>query len=1096
MSGTLYYAQLDDEFFGPFALETVIGMHLTPDVSVLSTYTNEWKQACEYPELIDSLDLSLYETNEDEELITEEEQRVSHSRTAPSFNERSVFYILREGNPYGPYTLEALASVSLTDNMDVSLDGMATWHKVWEVSGLMEALRHLRTPNETQEFQTEQQDDKKVSFDEISETIRQIEALAPEEQPLFKRVFQSKEVEHEYLISEYNRKFQHLLELAGSLADALGRTADDGNKRHFVRLKLSTSLAADAVENVVRAINSHHLAEMERMKADKDKFTTASIATGHTDFPLPPPLDGICLSRLDFLTVLGDKNLCVTYDPAAESKAADFVNSIIGRLYGTNPARLVMTHVVDTDFMTGLDDSFKRFDRDLYQVISRTDDVRNTLASLQDRASTILRNLLVEKGATLQDYNRAHENKEANVLLVLKNFPHGLTADNLDTIKRLANVGPKAGIYIIILTSKDAVNGMTAKETETFDWTEFSGKSNSYHFRDSKHNILEALESYGPDDLTEGHTWFDTLTETDLRNIVKGVNAKCELKEDVVVSISDYLPDTSEWWSAASARQIEIPFGLGNDMHIKSLRITQESGQNTAVVIGIPGSGKSVFLHSLICSAAVRYSPDELRMYLIDFSGVEFNSYALGRLPHARVIAPEAEREFGLSILNELVEEGSRRMALCRDHNVSNIVDLKRLAPEMKVPRLLVIIDEFQKLFEIDNDPIAKEANSKIHIIIQEFRKFGINLVLATQKLPTSSFLPRDLIANRVVFKSAPGDFDALITSENRNGMPRLRTGQCVYNSESGASYANEIVQGFFTSKSDLDTLMSRIRDFEHGFTYEREPLKVFRSADLPVFEERRRAEYHKSVAPIPYIVPIYLGESIAVSDVDVYVELIKENANNLLIIGGEAEIARGITFNAMRSAIAGHTDDTAKVVVISGMRTDNPLNKKINDFAGKAHCDLIQANSTPDIEETLKAIREEVELRRNDEKIPQVHIYVTAFDFQSIRALDKDTSGSMPRLSAAAKDMDIIIRNGASVGVFVIAQTDTLEALNRVSQSSPLSLFNFRVALQMPEDISYKIIGSPLANKLFVFNRPASRFRGYVRDNARNQTIKFKPYK
>lgn len=568
------------------------------------------------------------------------------------------------------------------------------------------------------------------------------------------------------------------------------------------------------------------------------------------------------------------------------------------------------------------------------------------------------------------------------------------------------------------------------------------------------------------------------------------------MREDVIVSISDYLPQETDWWRSDSAKQIEIPFGLGGDMQMKSLKITQESGQNTAVVIGIPGSGKSVFLHSLICSAAVRYSPDELRMYLIDFSGVEFNSYALGKLPHARVIAPEAEREFGLSILNELVEEGSRRMAICRDHNVSNIVDLKRVAPKIKVPRLLVVIDEFQKLFEVDNDPISKEANSKIHIIIQEFRKFGINLILATQKLPTSSFLPRDLIANRVVFKSSPSDFDSLISVADRSGMPRLRTGQCVYNSESGAPYANEVVQGFYTSKPDLDALMDRIRDFEKTVCYDREPMKVFRSADLPLFDERRVAPLHNTVSPIPFIVPVYFGESIAVSDVDVNVELVKENANNILIIGGEGEIARSITFNAMRSAVAGHSEETAKVAIISGLRADNPMNEKIKEFSYSTQCDFAFASTAAEVSALLKTLREEVERRRNDETVPQQHIYVTCFDFQSVRVLDKDTSGAMPKLSQAAKDMDMIIRNGASVGVFVILQTDTLDSLNRASQSSLLPMFNFRVALQMSEDLSYKIIGTPLANKLFVFNRPASRFRGYVRDNIRNQSIKFKPYK
>ena len=1082
---TIYYAQLDDEVFGPFSLETIIDMHLTPDVLVLSTDTNEWKQACDYSELIDSLDLSLYEMNEgSQESGDVDSESIYVNRVAPSFNERSMFYIRRGGSPYGPYNLEALASVSLSEDTEISLDGMTNWFKVREITGLLNTLDAIsRMEPATEEPQNSTQGNQ----EEISEILNRIQGLVPAKKQLFRRVFHTKEAELDFLISEYKRVFNTLLNLVKSLSEI---TSSSNLNRRAVSLITST------VNDVAVKINEHYQAELAHLNVSKNDYTTSSVSVGKTYFSFLPPLDEIEISRIDFLTVLGKKNLCVTYDSESESKATDFVNSIVAKLYEQNPARIIVTNVVDTDYMTGLDDSFKLLNRDLYKVVSRTDEVRGTLTSLQDRASTILRNLLVEKGSTLQDYNSTHENKETNILLVLKDFPHGLTTDNLDLLNRLANVGPKVGIYVIILTAQEFIDEMGDREKESFDMVEFSETANSYYFKKSNNNLLGLLDDNTQSDILEGDVKFNSLSDTEIKKIVKEVNSKCELKEDVVVSISEYLPETSDWWSFDSARQIEIPFGVGNDLHVKSLKITQESGQNTAVVIGIPGSGKSVFLHSLICSAAIKYSPDELRMYLIDFSGVEFNSYALGKLPHARVIAPEAEREFGLSILNELVEEGSRRMALCRDHNVSNIVDLKRVTPGIKIPRLLVIIDEFQKLFEVDNDPIAKEANSKIHIIIQEFRKFGINLVLATQKLPTSSFLPRDLIANRVVFKSAPNDFDSLISSEDRSGMPRLRTGQCVYNSESGVAYANEIVQGFFTSKSDLDNLMSKIRDFERGFSYEREPLKVFRSAELPIFENRRLEEHHKSESPIPYIVPIYFGESIAVSDYDVNVELVKENANNILIIGGEAEIARNIAFNVMRSAVAGHTDYTAKVVVLSGMRTDNSINEKIREYANITPCDFTMVSSNKDVEEILKTLREEIDRRRNDETVPQQHIYVTCFDFQSIRALDKDTSGSMPKLSTAAKDMDTIIRYGTSVGVFVIAQTDTLEALNRVSNSSPLSMFNFRVALQMSEDMSYKIVGTPLANKLFVFNRPSSRFRGYVRDNARNLTVKFKPYK
>ena len=138
---TVYYAQLDDEIFGPFALETIIDMHLTPDIPILSSETNEWKQACDYSELIDSLDLSFYEVNEEaQESVNDNSEPIYSNRVAPSFNERSMFYIRRGGNPYGPYNLEALASVSLTEDTDISLDGMTTWFKVREITGLLNTL--------------------------------------------------------------------------------------------------------------------------------------------------------------------------------------------------------------------------------------------------------------------------------------------------------------------------------------------------------------------------------------------------------------------------------------------------------------------------------------------------------------------------------------------------------------------------------------------------------------------------------------------------------------------------------------------------------------------------------------------------------------------------------------------------------------------------------------------------------------------------------------------------------------------------------------------------------------------------------------------
>ena len=812
---------------------------------------------------------------------------------------------------------------------------------------------------------------------------------------------------------------------------------------------------------------------------DKGTMPSSLVMVGKKEHRFAILGENITISENCYVELLNNQNLIIRHNNNTKQKAHQVVNSLVGRLMASSSPGKLNVAMIDAEEMDGTCDVFKFLNRNIFQILARPEDIRKYLDEKERHIGNIIQNLLLGSVKSLYDYNQAKENKEPYHVIVIEDFPIGFNSESISLLQKILKNGVRAGVNVIMLVNEDKI-----------DASEDTRKA----YNSSNMGQLERICSVY--DLTKNNELidFDSFTEEHLRKIVQYVNSGVEIRKEEAILFADYMTNQSEWWQRRSAKYIEIPFGMSEDRQIQKLKITQESGQNSAVVIGIPGSGKSVFLHALICNAAINYSPDELNMYLIDFSGVEFNSYALHNLPHARVIAPEAEREFGLSILNELVEEGARRMELCRNNDVSNIVDLKAKNPSLHIPRLLVIIDEFQKIFEIENDLISREANAKIHTIIQEFRKFGINLVLATQKLPSSSILPKDLIANRVVFKSSPADFSSLISLPINGKVPQLHTGECIYNSESGSPYDNHKVQGFLVTKHDIDKLLNQISEFSDNLHYQRKhDMVVFRGNDLPEFRNRRVARCHQTPSNIPESIGIYLGESISIHETDVCAILRKESANNILILGGEPHVAQRIAYYATISASTAHTDQSATFVTLNFMRREDTLNEELQSVFESLPFSSQIVSKTAEIVESLTAIKDEIDERRKDEERPQDHIYLSIYAFQLARMFDKGGRRG-DDVSESGMLLDYILKNGPAVGVFTIMQCDNWDNLSRIG--NPLSSFTYRVALQMTENDSNKIAGSSIASKLFVFNRPSSVFRAYFRDNNRNINIKFKPYK
>ena len=174
---------------------------------------------------------------------------------------------------------------------------------------------------------------------------------------------------------------------------------------------------------------------------------------------------------------------------------------------------------------------------------------------------------------------------------------------------------------------------------------------------------------------------------------------------------------------------------IGSQGANRSLSLQLGEGvQQHVLIAGKTGSGKSTLLHSIITSGAHHYHPDQLAFYLFDFKkGVEFKPYADIGLPHARVIGIESEREFGRSVLQRLDEELQQRGEKFRAAGVQELGDYREATGE-SLPRIMLVVDEFQELF-VRDDRLAGDCSMLLIGSFAKVARSGCTWCLSSQSL-------------------------------------------------------------------------------------------------------------------------------------------------------------------------------------------------------------------------------------------------------------------------------------------------------------------------------------------------------------------------
>lgn len=194
-------------------------------------------------------------------------------------------------------------------------------------------------------------------------------------------------------------------------------------------------------------------------------------------------------------------------------------------------------------------------------------------------------------------------------------------------------------------------------------------------------------------------------------------------------------------------RNMALPISLGKKACGQS--VARDLAQLPQLLIaGAAGQGKTVFLHSFICSLIKKKSPNEVRFVLMDSHAAEFNVYA--RLPHLYAPIVHNAQE-GCKTLKKLAEEMDRRFRMFIEAKCRDIVTFNEGNDKEKLPYLVVIVDELSD-FMIQAYERFCAFSSRIAAL---GRAAGIHLVLATSR-PAQNIIPAKLKVNfpaRLAFK-------------------------------------------------------------------------------------------------------------------------------------------------------------------------------------------------------------------------------------------------------------------------------------------------------------------------------------------------------
>ncbi|WP_432559335.1 FtsK/SpoIIIE domain-containing protein [Granulicoccus sp. GXG6511] len=688
----------------------------------------------------------------------------------------------------------------------------------------------------------------------------------------------------------------------------------------------------------------------------------------------------------------------------------------------THPGQLEV--IVFDEGLSGLGAPFARLNNggeQLLQTIFDTQDLTETLTFLRQHVQGV-NGVIQGLEKNLFDYRaRVNFAVENFKLVVISTDVSILNEETQNSLSTLLKAGPPAGVSFLIHSMTLGVNPFLVSRCLTL-------------------SVQNGGIYLGPDFLDD----FRAPSAQDLIGQAERVARTLARTAVTPIAFESVQPLTAPW-TKSSAEGITFSLGRFGEDVIEATLGDELNQRHNVLITGAVGQGKSNAISVMLHSLCHRYSPAELHLYLLDFKeGVTlqpfFNAETGEFLPHARVLGLEADREFGLNVFRHLFEVYRERMATFKAAGVQSLQQYRQQTPHIAMPRILLVIDEFQMMFA-ERDRISDEIGDLLVKGVRLFRAAGIHIVLASQTIGGNLTLMGSAgeglfgqVPIRIALKNSLSESFATL-GPNNSAAAHLRARQAIVNLDYGNPSSNKKSTIAFADESVLAPARTHWWQLSGPDAL---PPYVFEGQRRRSLAEDRQRLRDLAASATPTAL---LGMRIEVHGRPLEIPLPRDLGRHIAIVGS----GRGATLVSSAGASLAVQVRGARFVVLDG------LDGGPDEYAGLAQVVSASGNSFVHVPKDRVA-----------STVQDLHDGIVATG----QASDQPVfvlGYALDRCRGLPMEFQSLCQDGAALGVHILGWWTKLELFRNQVGFGGESFFDTKVALRLDAQSAKQFLGDPL---------------------------------